>query len=180
MTAWIVSRSANASDKPLETRRCPRQRHRACRARRRQTDGSGRRERESSLPGTDSRCAAEKARRRRRPAPYRIRRAKRLTSDHHGDQRRRTRGLDRHARSVQIQLVRYAGTEKILVVAQHDLIAADRVNERLIGAGSASADTCSCSRRRRRRRSSAMPCARIRRVRVPPTRIPERCAAEGR
>ena len=48
-----------------------------------------------------------------------------LTGDHDGDQRCRTSGLDCQTWSAQIQFVRYAGTEKVFVVPEHNLIAAD-------------------------------------------------------
>ena len=50
----------------------------------------------------------------------------RLARNGDGDQRGRASGLDCHTRSVQIKLVRYARAEKVLVVSEHDLIAADR------------------------------------------------------
>ena len=50
----------------------------------------------------------------------------------HGDQRCRARGLDGHAGSAEVELVGHPRTQEILVVAQHQLIAADRFDQRRI------------------------------------------------
>ena len=52
------------------------------------------------------------------------------TRDFNGDQRSRARGLHIHARSVQVQLVGNPRTQKVLVVTEHQLVAAHRLHQR--------------------------------------------------
>ena len=103
---------------------------RACRARRRRTAGSARRARGSSLLRTDSRSRCGKL--IDTPPASAMSHSPRCsarTRQLHRDERGRARGLHDDARPAQIELVRHARREKVLVVAEHQLIAADRRDE---------------------------------------------------